>query len=202
MGSVSDDDIIRKRLLIDGDGAGDDRRLNVLVRSFVRWCAGPQDEAHGQYQRLLGTLAQCEFSMGKALLVHGMNRRERDNYDRIYREIQENIAGAHESIVACKKRIAEARQIRKHRQEYDALARAIEQHPERQDTLRRLEALGRELEQLSHVRGSVEEKLQLRRKQFHALLSNIYELQQTLENDEKLPEGEARRPSGEGAPKG
>lgn len=32
------DEVIRKRLLIDGDGAGDDRRINVLMKSFSKWC--------------------------------------------------------------------------------------------------------------------------------------------------------------------
>lgn len=29
--------VIQRRLLIDGDGTGDDRRLNVLLRSFIKW---------------------------------------------------------------------------------------------------------------------------------------------------------------------
>ncbi|PNI79932.1 THOC7 isoform 7, partial [Pan troglodytes] len=29
-------EVIRKRLLIDGDGAGDDRRINLLVKSFIK----------------------------------------------------------------------------------------------------------------------------------------------------------------------
>lgn len=29
--------VIKRRLLIDGDGTGDDRRLNVLLKSFIKW---------------------------------------------------------------------------------------------------------------------------------------------------------------------
>lgn len=32
------EDVIRRRLLIDGDGTGDDRRLNVLLKSLIKWC--------------------------------------------------------------------------------------------------------------------------------------------------------------------
>ena len=32
------DEIIKKRLLIDGDGGNDDKRLNNLIRTFIRWC--------------------------------------------------------------------------------------------------------------------------------------------------------------------
>lgn len=29
--------VIKRRLLIDGDGTGEDRRLNVLLKSFIKW---------------------------------------------------------------------------------------------------------------------------------------------------------------------
>lgn len=97
MGAVTDDEVIRKRLLIDGDGAGDDRRINLLVKSFIKWCnSGSQEEGYSQYQRMLSTLSQCEFSMGKTLLVYDMNLREMENYEKIYKEIECSIAGAHE----------------------------------------------------------------------------------------------------------
>ncbi|KAJ7415435.1 THO complex subunit 7 like protein [Pitangus sulphuratus] len=116
---------------------------------------------YSQYQRMLSTLSQCEFSMGKTLLVYDMNLREMENYEKIYKDI-----------------------------EYDALAKVIQHHPDRHETLKQLEALGKELQNLSHIKENVEDKLELRRKQFHVLLSTIHELQQTLENDEKLSEAE------------
>ncbi|XP_006251786.3 THO complex subunit 7 homolog isoform X1 [Rattus norvegicus] len=190
------DEVIRKRLLIDGDGAGDDRRINLLVKSFIKWCnSGSQEEGYSQYQRMLSTLSQCEFSMGKTLLVYDMNLREMENYEKIYKEIECSIAGAHEKIAECKKQILQAKRIRKNRQEYDALAKVIQHHPDRHETLKELEALGKELEHLSHIKESVEDKLELRRKQFHVLLSTIHELQQTLENDDKLSEVEEAQES-------
>lgn len=137
---------------------------------------------------MLATLSQCEFSMGKTLLVYDMNLREMENYEKIYTDIENNIAAAHEKIAECKKQILQAKRIRKNRQEYDALAKVIQNHPDRHETLKQLDALGKELQHLSHIKDSVEDKLELRRKQFHVLLSTIHELQQTLESDEKRAE--------------
>uniref|UniRef100_A0A8C1VWK2 THO complex 7 n=2 Tax=Cyprinus carpio TaxID=7962 RepID=A0A8C1VWK2_CYPCA len=187
MGSITDDEVIRKRLLIDGDGAGDDRRINVLMKSFTKWCHSSfsPEEGFSQYQRMVTSLAQCEFSMGKTLLVYDMNLKEMENYEAIYADIEKSITSAHEKIAECKKEIQRAKRIRKNRQEYDALARVIKQHPDRHETLKQLEALDKELQQLSHIKENVEDKLELRKKQFHVLLTTIQELQQTLENDEK-----------------
>ncbi|KAF0035221.1 hypothetical protein F2P81_012979 [Scophthalmus maximus] len=182
---TDDDEVIRKRLLIDGDGAGDDRRINVLLKSFTKWCNSSGTPEEGFTQRMLGTLAQCEFSMGKTLMVYDMNLREMENYEKIYTNIEQNITSAHEKITECKKEIQRAKRIRKNRQEYDALAKVIQQHPDRHETLKQLEALDKELQQLSHIKENVDAKLELRKKQFHVLLSTIQELQQTLENDEK-----------------
>ncbi|CAL8380906.1 unnamed protein product [Boreogadus saida] len=188
MGAVTDDEVIRKRLLIDGDGAGDDRRINVLLKSFTKWCNSPAtpEEGFTQHQRMHGTLAQCEFSMLKTLMVYDMNIREMENYEKIYSNIEENITSAHEKISECKKEIQRAKRIRKNRQEYDALAKVIQQHPDRHETLKQLEALDKELQQLSDIKENVDAKLELRKKQFHVLLSTIQELQQTLDNDDKL----------------
>ena len=58
---------------------------------------------------MLSTLSQCEFSMGKTLLVYDMNLREMENYEKIYKEIEGSIAGAHEKITECKKQILQAK---------------------------------------------------------------------------------------------
>nr|XP_058938823.1 THO complex subunit 7 homolog [Kogia breviceps] len=192
MGPVTDNEIIRKRLLIDGEGAGDDRRINLLVKSFIKWCnSGSQEEEYSQYQCMLSTLSQCEFSMGKTLLVYNMNLREMANYEKIYKETECSIAGARKKIAECKKQILQAKRIRKNHQEYDALAKVIHRLPSRRETLKKLEALGKELEHLSHIKESVEYTLELRKKQFYVLLSILHELKQTLDNDEKLSKVEA-----------
>lgn len=36
-------------------------------------------------------MAQCEFSMGKTLLVYDMNLREMENYEKIYTDIGEAV---------------------------------------------------------------------------------------------------------------
>ncbi|XP_060766744.1 THO complex subunit 7 homolog [Neoarius graeffei] len=197
MGSITDDEVIRKRLLIDGDGAGDDRRINVFLKSFVKWCHSnvTPEEGFAQYQRMLGSLSQCEFSMGKTLLVYDMNLKEMENYETIYADIEQSISAAHEKIAECKKEIQRAKRIRKNRQEYDALAKVIQQHPDRHQTMEQLEALDKELQQLSQIKENVEDKLELRKKQFHVLLSTIQELQQTLENDEKMESDETSQES-------
>lgn len=38
------EDIIRRRLLFDGEGTGDERRLNVLLKNFLTWCSSTDSD--------------------------------------------------------------------------------------------------------------------------------------------------------------
>lgn len=53
---VFPEDVIRRRLLIDGDGTGDDRRLNVLLKSFIKWCNTKYDSPVERYGLMLNFL--------------------------------------------------------------------------------------------------------------------------------------------------
>ncbi|XP_070558274.1 THO complex subunit 7 homolog [Ptychodera flava] len=186
--SITDDEIIRKRLLIDGDvGGGDDRRISSLLKTFTKWCqsSGSDEECTAAYQRMLSTISQCEFSMAKTQMVYDMNQREMTKYEQIYKDIEKSISDAHEKIASSKTELQEAKRIRKNRQEYDALAKVIQKHPDRQGTLKKLEELDRELNSLTDQKEALENKLEMRRKQFHVLITSIHELQRILDEDEK-----------------
>lgn len=43
------DEVIKRRLLIDGDGTGDDRRLNILLKTFLKWCLTKNDSPENKY---------------------------------------------------------------------------------------------------------------------------------------------------------
>lgn len=62
----------------------------LLYRQVFSCCLGMNilsAFSYSQYQRMLSTLSQCEFSMGKTLLVYDMNLREMENYEKIYKDI-------------------------------------------------------------------------------------------------------------------
>jgi len=181
---ASDDDVIRKRLLIDGDGGGDERRLNALMKLYIKWCNSP-DADNSTHQRMLSFLAQSEFAMTKASLVYEMNTRQMDKYKQLQEEIDENVALAHSEIEKCKKDLAEARLIRKNRQEYDALASIVLQQPDRLETESQITDLGKDVEEMQDTEQQLIARLNLRKKQFHALMTSIHQLKSVLD-EEKL----------------
>lgn len=182
----TDDEVIRKRLLIDGDGGGDERRFNTLMKLFMKWCNTESSETdHATLQRMLSLLSQSEFAMTKATYVHEMNKKQMQKYEKIQRDIDNNVELAHDEIEKCKNDLEKAKLVRKNRQEYDALATVVLQHPDRKKTSKELEDLNKELEELTETEKKLDEKLVKRRKQFHALLTSIHHLRETLEEEER-----------------
>ncbi|XP_058453632.1 THO complex subunit 7 homolog [Malaya genurostris] len=181
---MSDEEVIRRRLQIDGDGTGDDRRLNDLLKTFVKWCNSMDNTENSQaiHDRLLAQLAQCEFAMKKSDFCAKMMQQELKNYATISDTIETGIETAKTQIVQSKQNLVLAKKIRKNRMEYDVLAKIINQQPDRKNTIKELDMLKHELDQLQERKGSLERKLDTKKKDFTVLMRSIVELQNKLES--------------------
>lgn len=212
--------MIRRRLLIDGDGTGDDRRINMLLKSFIKWFNN-SDVDNTLHERILSQLAQCEFAQKKSRLASNMSREELKNYETLSKEIEVQIEEAKEDIENTKMELQDAKRVRKNRIEYDVLAKVINEQPDRLETDIKLATLRQELGSLKvqynnnnnntslyiiflynakqlvltqdnlwnnqEKSEQLEHKLEMRRKQFHVLISSIHSLQGMVdENNEEI----------------
>lgn len=133
---------------------------------------------------MVAQLASCEFAASKSLLCLKMNAKEQKHYEELYQRIENGIASAKNDIETTKKELQEARQIRRNKMEYDALAAIIQTQPDRKTNQERMALLRSELEAAEADCQRLEMKLELRRKQFHLLISTIQGLQQLLTDED------------------
>lgn len=138
------EEVIRRRLLIDGDGTGDDRRINVLLKSFIKW-VNNRDADNNLHERMLSQLAQCEFAQKKSRFVSNMSQEELRNYENLSKQIEIEIEEAKKNIEITKIGLEEAKRVRKNRIEYDVLAKVINEQPDRVETNLKLNTLRDEL---------------------------------------------------------
>lgn len=181
------EEVIRRRLLIDGDGTGDDRRLNVLLKTFNKWSQMPNDtESQLSLDRMLAQLAQCEFAVKKSQISAKMSARELQNYEKISEEIETNIENVKELIETSKNDLTHAKTVRKNKMEYDVLARIINEQADRKETDNKLSELQKELTLLEEKSLKLEAKLDMRRKQFYVLGASIAQLKAMVESDNNV----------------
>ncbi|XP_034829242.1 THO complex subunit 7 homolog [Maniola hyperantus] len=186
---MGDEDVIRRRLLIDGDGTGDDRRLNVLLKTFIKWCNSADEkpeESKATHDRMLAQLAQCEFAVTKSQLASEMMAAELQSYEDLSKILENGIEIAKQNIEKSKADFAQAKTVRKNRIEYNVLAKVISEQPDRKETLERLGLLKTELSSLEATKQQLESRLSLRKKQFHVLVTSIHQLQALLDEPDDM----------------
>ncbi|XP_055852388.1 THO complex subunit 7 homolog isoform X2 [Episyrphus balteatus] len=182
---MTDDEVIKRRLLIDGDGTGDDRRLNILLKTFIKWCSTKNDTPENNqiiYDRLLAQLAQCTFAATKSQTIEKMIQQELKNYETLSNSIEASIELANKEIETSKDELVLAKKIRKNRMEYDVLAKVIQTQPDREETSKKLETLKTELKNLEEEEIRLNRKLDYRKKNFYLLMHSIRELQSKLDD--------------------
>ena len=119
----------------------------------------------------------------------------------------QSVAQARADIEKLTEQLADAKRERAHREQYEALARVINEHPDRAATLRcvarclawgrrhplqsrrcllrrEIGSLDQELVTLDKRRDATDAGLSLRTKQFQLLLHTVWDLQQQLEEEE------------------
>lgn len=177
--------MIKRRLMYDGDGIGDERRINILMKTFLKWAKGNDQENDSVTQsRMLAQIAQCELAMRKSVLNSAMMKQEMQMYDDISNKIEGDIILAKEQIKESKKYLEVAKQIRKNRMQYDVLAKVIKEQPDPEKTTEEREILTKELEELEKQRQLLDMKLESKRREYSVLMRSIEELKNEDSNDD------------------
>merc|ERR1712176_905665 len=165
MTSTVDEEIIRKRLLLDGEGAGDDRKLTMILKSFLKWCNNPEPD-NASYQKILYLLDQAEYQIKKLELVAKANHAQQQKYAQIEQEIESEM-------------------------EYDALARIINKNKDRKTTQDQIDEVQGQTDALLKENQALDKKLSDRRRELHVLLQSIHGIESKLKQEELITEGQA-----------
>lgn len=184
---MNDDEIMKRKLLIDGDGIGDDRKISNIIKQFLLWCYNDNEsdlESELSAGRLLNAIDQSELAMAKSVQTIKMITHELDNYETIYKNIENSIMNAKEKLQHCKLELADAKRVRSNKLEYDSVASIIEKHPSTQDTQIKLNHLEGEIQSLQKINSQIESKLEKRRRQFQLLLSTSHQIQSVLDDED------------------
>lgn len=168
---ILDEQIIRRRLQIDGEGVGDDRKINLLLKTYIRWCNSTDDKDDtSQHDRIITQLSHNEFSVLKSELSEQMIDEELKNYKKVSDNIAERIEFVKDQIDQSKKHLVSAKEIRRNKLEYSSLARLIKQEPDRKEIVTKHEILKDELLKKQEQFQKVNKVLDNRRKDFKSFM--------------------------------
>lgn len=163
---------------IDGEGCGDDRKINLLLKTFTHWCNANEEkyDASQTHDRILTQLSQSEFSVLKSELSEQMIDEELKNYKKVSDNIAERIEMVKDQIEQQKEQLVTAKQIRRNKLEYSSLARLIKEEPDRKEIVKKHETLKDELLAQNEQFQKVNKVLENRRKDFMSFMMITKEL--------------------------
>lgn len=194
-----DDEIIKKKLLIDGDGIGDDKRINLFLKNFIKWCDQKNtavtegddqqqtvnyEEEALSYEKLIALTGQCEHALNKSNLIQEMNQFEMNYYEELALTIQKTIGQTYIKIEELKNKLENAKVGKKNKLIYDNHAEIIFQHPARQQTIKLIEQINNEIKRLSEIKLILDANLESKKNQFKVLLGNLNELETCLNSNQ------------------
>eukprot|EP01023_Acetabularia_acetabulum_P006622 TRINITY_DN12757_c0_g1_i1.p2 TRINITY_DN12757_c0_g1~~TRINITY_DN12757_c0_g1_i1.p2 ORF type:complete len:218 (-),score=41.76 TRINITY_DN12757_c0_g1_i1:123-776(-) len=179
--------ILRNRLITQTAVSKKDPPFRRLAQTFFQFGkeaqAGNLEKMDAVLRNLMREINKLEFEAHKHVKIQNANVVEQGNYSVSQQSLQEQIEQAKADIEHRKKDLEQARMIRQHNEEYEALRKLVMQHPKRSETIQSNEETQKEIEEIQ-----VEiERLDLilnRRKRQHALLMHcIKEIKETADDD-------------------
>ena len=121
----SEEDLMKQRLLFDGDGLGDERRLNLLIKNISKFCQtnGTLTDESRVLDKIGIMLDQIVCMDKRHKQIQKMNKSELNRYDDLFSTIESGIEEAKKEIAEAKTDLKVARKSRRNKMEYDALAK-------------------------------------------------------------------------------
>ncbi|PIC32289.1 hypothetical protein B9Z55_012671 [Caenorhabditis nigoni] len=169
------DDTLTRKLIADAEGAGEDRRLQQIA-TFFRESRKVEEPKIAEVVKVTRALELVELSMLKQKQIAEMNKRQALEFDSFAGEIDSEIELMYKKMETAKAELAEAKIVKKNRQEYRKLVNVMNEVPTRAETARKLEEVRDELERQHERQKVLEAKLTDRRNHlqaFNVILSNF-----------------------------
>ncbi|UJR27689.1 hypothetical protein I4U23_008967 [Adineta vaga] len=183
---LSEDDIIRTRLLYEGDQGIDDRRILMLMKSFNKHIfeqTTTSDENHSISEKLLSLLYSIEHSHRLFKSTYEMDEREQLCYASKSKRMNDQIIQLRQELERSELRLIEAKQKRLHLLEYDSRTAIINKLGTRRELRAQQAATLERKHYFEHLQQTFEATYQQRLKQIAVYMRPIFELEEILRQD-------------------
>ncbi|KAI6183055.1 hypothetical protein M3Y97_00447300 [Aphelenchoides bicaudatus] len=190
------EELIQRKLIADGHGTNEDRRLLNLFTNIYSLESNPDDLA--TLSKIETALSQAEVAFEKHLIVADTCNRDADQIREFMRQVESDIAKLRQRIEEIKEELVNAKLVRKNRQEYDGLAKLINGKPSRPESTSSLAKVELEIKELHDQQKELEAKLMEKRKNMYALAVLLSDLDATIDDgdtptiaqDQQMEDGE------------
>lgn len=180
------EEIIKRRLMFDGDGTGDERKINLFQKVLSSWVAS-KNMSKEENLRILNKcfclLRNIEYSWMKSKLVQKCCQEELDMYKKFQKRTEKNIERIRETIDQSKIVLQDVQKEKQHKLNYNMIAEEIASVPSRKETMNVVNKLNEELSELEKEKLKLDADWERWRQHFKVIATSANNLQDML--DEK-----------------
>ncbi|CAL1263596.1 unnamed protein product [Larinioides sclopetarius] len=182
---ISDEEVFKRKLMMDGDRIDDDQRIDTLFSSFIQWCDAQGqrgEEVADGYERLLVQLDYLKFSSQKSAERQRASTREIEEMDKILTDMENEVVEVKKNITERHLELEEAKKARLNKMKYDALGRIISSLPDRKNSMKQLERIEGDIKTLKLKKEALQKDADEREKHLRLLLTATHELKYKFRN--------------------
>jgi THO complex subunit 7 len=123
-----------------------------------------------------------------------------EDYVHLEAEVSSMVESTQREIEKLNEELSLAKKVRQHKEQYEALAKIVNQHPSKSNTINEQDKVKAEISKLEDEKNDLDKQINTREKQFTLLMSTIDDLTRTLKDDpfEKDTSTSARKEDGGG----
>ncbi|CAI5713264.1 unnamed protein product [Hyaloperonospora brassicae] len=185
---ADDDAVIRRRLLTRTSTVGQlgFKKCTETILTLVDILLDESVDAvtcKQELDALFWEMAQLEFEANKTEIWTYTCDRELEEYETLNAEIDTSIRKVTKDIEELKKSVFVEKRIRAYKEEYESIARVVNELPSRREVTAEIEHEKKRLEEATTEIEAVDKQLDLRTKQFALLMNTIQNLQATMSED-------------------
>lgn len=157
--------------------------LKRCTKKFLAFQSDSAEDATATLNTFSSELALFELEASKAEAIRKACEQEIEHYAKLDQAIGQQGKETAADIEALKDELKQARTTRMHKEESEALAKVVNELPQRLATERELVQVDAQVGELTTTHKQTLEELSLRQKQFKLLMQSIFELQRALDPD-------------------
>ncbi|KAJ8975442.1 hypothetical protein NQ317_014200 [Molorchus minor] len=183
---MDDEQIIKRKLMFDGEGTGDDRRITLIQKMIVKWIGTEyqsQKENEVIYNNILSQLSLLEHSRQKSELIKSNNEKQLAIYRQYQNEITKDITSINKAINTSKFILTKVKYEKHQKVTYNMIAKDIVAQSPRKENIKCVEQLQLNINHLKEARKNLEHVFNLWRKHFVVLLTSAHQMRFMLDDE-------------------
>ncbi|CAF0812039.1 unnamed protein product [Didymodactylos carnosus] len=180
---VPEDDIIRSRLLYEGDMGIDDRRILTLMKTYHRWFHDSSTTSDDSIEKLLSSLYAIEHSYTLSQTTLKMDKYEQLCYEQKNSSILKHLEKLRIELDLNEKHLIKAKDKRLHLLEYDRKCIDIDKYPTRKELKTQIQSVLERKQYFERLLTTFDSTYHLRLKQIAIYMKPIFELDLILRED-------------------